>query len=539
MLYNLFETVPLLHIGDMTSASFWVAFSLFFYFIANRIYKSHVYSAKLRKFECQDPVPKEIISRWPFGLDIVKSALEADRKKLYPVLLQRNVERFGTTWKYTLMNTSSVFTADPKNLKAVLATQFEDFDLGPMRIGAFWPMLGKGIFTQDGHEWRVTRDMMRPQFNRDQMSSFEVEETHVQNLMRAIDTRLQGEWTEEIDLQVLFFRLTMDSATEVLLGESADSQLLSLPENQAKAQSTRIDFAAEFDNALSWVSTRGRFADKYWLVTSKCFKNSCNKCNEYVDHFVQLALKRNALAKDQGKDDSAATKKRYIYLDALAKETQDPIELRSQCLHLMLAGRDTTASLLGWLFLLFAQNPNQYQKLRNIIIENFGTYENPSEMTFLGLKNCRHLQNCLNEALRLYPLVPINVRQANKDTTLPCGGGKDGNSKVFIPKGSIVEYSVFVMHRRKDIWGDDAEEFRPERWEGRKAGWDFLPFNGGARICIGQQFALNEAGYVTARILQRFDMIRDMATDPVVKHELKLTDSSANGVKVKLHASTA
>lgn len=219
MLHNLFETVPLLHIGDMTSASFWVAFSLFFYFIANRIYKSHVYSAKLRKFECQDPVPKEIISRWPFGLDIVKSALEADRKKLYPVLLQRNVERFGTTWKYTPMNTPCVFTADPKNIKAVLATQFEDFDLGPMRRGASWPMLGNGIFTQDGHEWKVTRDMMKPQFNRDQMSDFAVEETHVQNLMRAIDTRLQGEWTEEIDLQVLFFRLTMDSATEILLGE--------------------------------------------------------------------------------------------------------------------------------------------------------------------------------------------------------------------------------------------------------------------------------------------------------------------------------
>lgn len=339
---------------------------------------------------------------------------------------------------------------------------------------------------------------------------------------------------------------------------SADSQLLSLPENQAKAQSIKIDFAAEFDNALSWIFTRIRFASKYWLVTSKGFRNSCNKCNEYVDHFVQLALKRNALAKDQGKDDSVATKKRYIYLDALAKETQDPIELRSQCLHLMLAGRDTTASLLGWLFLLFAQNPNQYQKLRNIIIENFGTYENPSEITFLGLKNCRYLQNCLNEALRLYPLLPLNVRQANKDTTLPCGGGKDGNSKVFIPKGTIVEYSVFVVQRRKDIWGDDAEEFRPERWEGRKAGWDFLPvsfgstffpcprlitdvekFNGGPRICIGQQFALNEAGYVTARLLQRFDMIRDMATDPVVKHEVRITDSSANGVKVKLHASTA
>ncbi|TGO68631.1 hypothetical protein BOTNAR_0022g00390 [Botryotinia narcissicola] len=346
--------------------------------------------------------------------------------------------------------------------------------------------------------------------------------------MRAIDTKLQGDWTEETDLQVLFFRLTMDSATEVLLGKSAETQLPNLPENQSKASDTRIDFAAEFDNALSWVYTRGRFADKYWLDTSKDFRNYCNKCNEYVDYFVQLALDRNSLVKDQDKDDSTATKKRYIYLDALAKETQDPIELRSQCLHLMLAGRDTTASLLGWLILLFAQNPNQYQKLRNIVIENFVTYENPLEINFTDLKNCRYLQHCLNEALRLYPLVPFNVRQANKDTTLPHGGGKDGKSKVFIPKGSIVEYSVFVMHRRKDIWGDDAE-FRPERWEGKKVGWEFLPFNGGARICIGQQFSLNEAGYVTVRLLQRFDRIRDMATDPVVKHEVKLTVSSANG----------
>ncbi|KAF7928892.1 uncharacterized protein EAE97_009734 [Botrytis byssoidea] len=434
------------------------------------------------------------------------------------------------------MNTS----IDPENVKAVLATQFADFDLGPVRIGALWPMLGKGIFTQDGHEWKVTRDMMRPQFNRDQMSDFELEEKHVQNLMRAIDTRLQGDWTEETDLQVLFFRLTMDSATEVLLGQSANTQLLNLPENQSKASGTRIDFAAEFDNALSWVYTRGRFADNYWLVTSKDFRNSCNKCNEYVDYFVQLALDRNSLAKDQDKDDSTATKKRYIYLDALAKETQDPIELRSQCLHLMLAGRDTTASLLGWLFLLFAQNPNQYQKLRNIVIENFGTYENPLKINFTDLKNCRYLQHCLNEALRVYPLVPFSVRQANKDTTLPHGGGKDGKSKVFIPKGPIVEYSVFVMHRRKDIWGDDAEEFRPERWDGSfyLLITDVEKFNGGARICIGQQFALNEAGYVTVRLLQRFDRIRDMATDPVVKHEVKLTVSSANGVKVKLHAST-
>ena len=128
-----------------------------------------------------------------------------------------------------------------------------------------------------------------------------------------------------------------------------------------------------------------------------------------------------------------------MYPQALAAETQDPIELRSQLLHILLAGRDTTASLLGWLFLCLARDPARYQKLRSIVIEEFGTYDNPSEITFSKLKDCRYLQHCNNEALRLYPVVPLNGRYANKDTTLPRGGGPDGKSKLFIPKGTQCE----------------------------------------------------------------------------------------------------
>ncbi|APA14179.1 hypothetical protein sscle_12g089490 [Sclerotinia sclerotiorum 1980 UF-70] len=519
----------------MTSTGVWIASFVVFYYIAGRLYKSYRYSAKSRHFNCEEPVTHEAVSRWPFGLDLFKRILDAELGKYFPNFLQGNVERYGNTFRYHVMGSSTVFTIDPRNIKATLATQFDDFQIPQMRSGAFWPMLGNGIFTQNGHAWKVTRDMVRPQFTRDQLSDLTVEEKHVQHLMRAIDARLQDQWTAEIDLQTLFFRLTIDSATEILLGH----QLLKLPGNHDKVDDTGIDFAAEFDNALSWTSLRCRFADKYWLVTSKGFTNSCNRLNEYVDHFVQLALTRNSLGKPQDEDDVSGAKEKYIYLDALAKETYDPVDLRSQCLHLLLAGRDTTASLLGWLFLCLAQNPTYYQKLRKIVIENFGTYENPSEITFSDLKRCRDLQYYLNEALRLYPPVPHDVREASKDTTLPFGGGKDGNSKVFVPKGTVIEYSVYVMHRRKEIWGDDADEFRPERWEGKKVGWEFLPFNGGARVCIGQQFALNEAGYVTVRLLQRFDMIENMETDPVIKHDYKLTDASANGVKVKLHIPTA
>lgn len=67
--------------------------------------------------------------------------------------------------------------------------------------------------------------------------------------------------------------------------------------------------------------------------------------------------------------------------------------------------------------------------------------------------------------LRLYPPLPGNLRAATEDTILPTGGGLDGKAPVFVPKGQIILYNVYSMHRRQDIFGSDADVFRPERWE--------------------------------------------------------------------------
>lgn len=94
--------------------------------------------------------------------------------------------------------------------------------------------------------------------------------------------------------------------------------------------------------------------------------------------------------------------------------------------------------------------------------------------------------------LRLYPPVAINARRALHATTLPYGGGPDGNSPISIRKGERVAYSTFSLHRRTEVYGPDAQEFRPERWGEealRKVGWSWLPFNGGPRICIGRKFS--------------------------------------------------
>jgi cytochrome P450 len=80
------------------------------------------------------------------------------------------------------------------------------------------------------------------------------------------------------------------------------------------------------------------------------------------------------------------------------------------------------------------------------------------------------------------------------------------------------------MHYRKDIWGKEIEQFNPERFQGSRVGWEFLPFNGGPRICLGQQFEITEASYVTIRLLQQFDKMDNLETDPVVRHNLTLTN---------------
>jgi len=101
----------------------------------------------------------------------------------------------------------------------------------------------------------------------------------------------------------------------------------------------------------------------------------------------------------------------------------------------------------------------------------------------------------VNVALRLYPSVPVNTRTVHKTTVLPTGGGPDQSSPVLIRKGDNIAYCIYAMHRRKDLYGEHAEEFRPERWDEDlplyhdevNAAWGYLPFNGGPRVCLGRK----------------------------------------------------
>ncbi|KAJ5915245.1 hypothetical protein N7454_011140 [Penicillium verhagenii] len=423
----------------------------------------------------------------PIGISTLKESMAADKTKTIPQLSTRRCQmmseqenRFVSTFIMRNLGQDVTFTIDPKNVQAVLATQFKDFELGTPVAETCTPS-------------------SEPEFQ------LELEETHVQKAMQAMPVAA-NKWTAATDIQTIFFRLTMDSATEFLFGESVESQLLALQ----GLERPNDNFAAYFDKS-QWVCTqRARFERLSFLAETKEARHSDKQVHAFVDKIVAAALKNTENEKKVPDEEKA----QYVFLDALAATTRDPIELRSQLLNILLAGRDTTASLLSWTVLSLARNPEIFRKLRETIIETFGTYNNPQNMTFAALKSCQYLQYCMNESLRLYPVVPFNRRCATRDTTIPRGGGPDGESP-------------FIFAR--------AKEFKPERFASRKAGWEYLPFNGGPRICIGQQFALTEAGYVLVRLLQRFDQIEDVNSDQPIRYGLTLTMCPADLLTVRMH----
>lgn len=188
-------------------------------------------------------------------------------------------------------------------------------------------------------------------------------------------------------------------------------------------------------------------------------------------HAYVVTFVRKALTPQYAK----ARKDKYIFLGQLAQVTSGPVEIRDQLLSILVAGRDTTAGPLSFLFLTLPQKPEVFMKLR--VIEHFGT--DRETLSFDSLKSCQHLQWCLNEARRCayFPASPGNSRRSVVDAKLPRRGGPGGQSQTFVPKRTEVNYLIYATHRAAEFWG----QHKPESWHGRKAGLGFLSLNGGPR----------------------------------------------------------
>lgn len=450
-------------------------------------------------------------------------------------LLERMFSRFESSNTDTLSlsipasSGTLMITMNPENMKAMLLTQFSDFSIG-VRKQAFGPLLGNGIFASEGQHWKHSRTLLKPQFVREQISHVKMLEPHVQMLARHIHKN-KGFF----DIQLLFHRFTLDAGTHFLFGESVND--LRDETIGYDSQENYIEGREEFNSALTFVQSylikRLALFDFYWIANNKKFRKSIRDIHSYTDNFVNRALELKP------EEIEARSRQGYTFLYELVKDTRNPVDIRDQLLNIMLAGRSTTASLLLTAMSELSRNPEVWKKLREEVLMQFGTGETPEELdsiTFESLKKCNYLKWVVNETLRVYPPVSLNLREALKDTTLPSGGGKDGNAPIFVPKGSRIIFLIYCVQRLKKHYGEDADEFRPERWADlNRIGWAFMPFGSGPRICLGQQFALTEALYVLVRLAQMFETLEGDGSPYPAKKEANATLRYMNGVNVKMY----
>ncbi|KAJ0164256.1 Cytochrome P450 52A5 [Colletotrichum tanaceti] len=495
--------------------------------------------------------PRHVPTKLPLGIDFVWRVISTSRKggDLLDDVIGPNYAANGTTFSMPgFFGPSEVYTIDPANIQAVLANKFKDFDLGERRIKQFKPLLGNSIFTADGAFWEHSRALFRPQFSRDQINDLEETETAVQALLRAlplVGVEGDGGSSVTVDIMPMLFRFTLDTATGFLFGESVGSQTAAatgVSSTTSAATAMAVDqgatagdmsFADAFHEAQSWITMRVRLQGLYWLAPSATGKRASDYIRRYTDHYVRLAL---GAAKPPAPEKEGDGESGYTLLDTLATQTRDEGELRDQLLGLLLAGRDTTASLLSWVMLLLAQHPAVFDRLRAEVVAEFGDYVeggDTSHIDFASLKASKYLQFVLRETLRVYNVVPLNLRIASRDTVLPRGGGANGQQPVVVRKGQTVNFAPYLLHHREELW-ESAMEFKPERWEGVRLDWNYVPFSGGPRICLGQQFALTESAYLLVRLLQKFKSMEWLGPQGKPRKDIHFTMAPRDGVHVKL-----
>ncbi|PNS14382.1 hypothetical protein CAC42_6895 [Sphaceloma murrayae] len=447
------------------------------------------------------------IQDWtPLGLGFTRKAIKANlafRNQefwLDTVFKNANPNRPYTS-ELTVLGFRSILTADEENIKAILATQFADYGKGE-RFNRDWrDFLGDSIFTTDGRQWHDSRALIRPQFIKDRLSDLHVFEEHLQVMLPQMRGKTPG---STINFTELLFRYTLDSATHFLLGESTESLVT--------PKSVFADAFAEVQRVQSLIARAGPLNR---FVPRKSFFDSLRVIDRFIDPYIEQTLRFSP----KELEEKTKTDEGFTFLHALAAFTRDRTVLRDQLISVLLAARDTTAVTLSWLFYELSNHPDVVTKLRSEILDRVGRERPPS---YDDLKSMRYLQHTLNEILRVRAPVPYNVRVALRDTTLPRGGGADGMSPLGIPKGTAVGYSTAVLHHRRDIYPPTSEEFpdpsmfAPDRWQKwTPKSWTYIPFNGGPRICVGQQFALTEMGYTVVRVLQRFARVENrMAKAP-------------------------
>jgi cytochrome P450 len=437
--------------------------------------------------------------------------------------------KYGPTWMVKgCLGEEVLWTADPRALQYVFHTSGYRFSKGTTANETTRLFTGESILTADSVDHQRHRKIMNPAFGAAQLRTF-------LPVFRRSAARLSQKWKDMIQLGeksdgcTMKVNETLSRMTLDVIGETAfDYRFGVLNDNEVDNELVQA-FNNLFIDTLLYPSSW----DLVFQSTWKFIPRPVLRYLKYLPYkeyrrfatYLQTAIQtgrsiinEKAAGTEKGsKDIISILVQSNLVEDARAQLSER--EILSQIATLLVAGHDTTASSLTWLLYELSKHPEDQQRIRDEIKAARANVEARGDNDLLpsDFNNMDFTNAVIKEGLRLHPIVPTLLRKADSDDVIPLSQPietKSGKiiSEIPISKGQAITASICTYNRLRSVWGEDADEWNPNRFlgDGREKSSlgvfaNLMTFSAGLRACIGWRFAVLEMQAVLVELVENFE----------------------------------
>ena len=415
----------------------------------------------------------------PKGVPVFGSVFDLRRDNLG--FLSRCAEHYGDIVRFTIGPLPVLLVTHPRDVKYILQENSRNYTKAGYGYDQLRAVLGRGlIFNEGGEFWRRQRKLTLPAFHIESLKRF-IEQFNLSSELMVERWRRRETSGERVDIMPEMMKVTLDIVGQTLLSKD----LLDDADGIGRALSVTFKEVDRRTRLLTPITN--------YLPTPKNFR--VRKARAALDALVYSMIEeRRHLAVDHHRDLLA------MYMSAIDESTgtgMTDLQVHDEVMNIFPAGHETTAVALSWLWQVLSLHPQVERKLRIEVDEVLAG----RPVAFEDLPKLKYVEAVFLETLRLYPPVWLFMRRAS---------AADQIHNCRIPAGTTIFVCPYITQRDPRYWPEPTA-FRPERFlgeEGHASRFEFFPFAGGPRVCIGQRFATMEAVTIIARVLQNFELTR-------------------------------
>ncbi|KAK8738037.1 hypothetical protein OTU49_004365, partial [Cherax quadricarinatus] len=361
------------------------------------------------------------------------------------------------------------------------------------------PWLGTGLLTSTGSKWHSRRKLLTPAFHFKILEDFvEVFNNQSNKMVQKLQQKADG---KPFDIFPFVTLCTLDIICETAMGCNINAQDNS-DSDYVKAV-YRIGAIIQLRQVRPWLQPKilfrlSGYAKEHDACLKILHKFSYDTIRSRRKEYLEMKHKKDAAS---DKEDVIGKKKRLAFLDLLLEYSEQQTtlsddDLREEVDTFMFEGHDTTAAAINWSLYLIGCYPEIQARVDEELQSIFGDSERP--VTMDDLREMKYTENCIKEALRLFPSVPFLARDLKEEVVI---------DNYRIPAGTTVMVMTYCLHRDPAQF-PNPEVFDPDRFllenVSQRHPYAYIPFSAGPRNCIGQKFALMEEKILLSNILRKF-----------------------------------